>query len=103
MPENLPIQGQVDDGRVGGVGRTRSTSGVLHRNGAAFEALLEKLEGQAKRIGESTGDIEKPEELSEAVDRARESLADALSLRDQILEAWRAQQTNARPDESDRD
>jgi hypothetical protein len=89
MADHAPLRAGPESHPVEGVGPLRSP-GQSQAGGAAFEALLEKLEGQAKRIEESSSAIERPEELSEAVGRARESLSDALSLRDRILEAWRA-------------
>lgn len=59
--------------------------------GAAFKALLEKLEGHA-REARQTGNVERPDELAGAADRAKASITDALSLRDQLLEAYRAAQ-----------
>lgn len=59
-------------------------------DGAAFKVLLEKLESQARRLKEVGDTVERPEELAGAVDRARASIDDALSLGDQILEAYRA-------------
>ena len=66
--------------------------------GPAFRALLDKLQQQARSLQQDSETVEKPEDLSGAVDRARSSLTDALSLSDRLLEAYReAQQQNAPP------
>ncbi len=59
------------------------------RDGPAFKALLEKLQQQAQSLHRESETIARPEELSDAVDLARSSLNDALSLSDQLLEAFR--------------
>ena len=58
--------------------------------GVAFRALLERLEGQARGLAHAGDDLREPEQLADAVDRARTSLADALSLGEELLEALRA-------------
>jgi hypothetical protein len=57
--------------------------------GPAFHALLEKLQQSARSLSADSEKVEKPDELSGAVDRARSTLNDALSLSDQLLEAYR--------------
>ena len=57
--------------------------------GAAFKALLDRLQDQARDLqGASQADLD-PSDLAGAVDRAHDSLRDALSLSDQLLEAYR--------------
>ncbi|MCA8980858.1 MAG: hypothetical protein H6831_11740 [Planctomycetes bacterium] len=57
--------------------------------GAAFKALLDRLQDQARELqGASEGKLEALD-LASAVDRAHSSLQDALSLGDQLLEAYR--------------
>lgn len=68
--------------------------------GAAFRALLEKLEGHARGLADASGDVREPAELAGAVDRARASLEDALSLGDQLLEAYRAANRRAEQGET---
>lgn len=65
--------------------KTSSTS----ESGPAFKALLDKLQQQAKTLQQDSETLEKAEDLSGAVDRARTSLGDALSLSDKLLEAYR--------------
>lgn len=58
--------------------------------GAAFQALIEKLETQARELERATRRVESPDDLAGAVDRAQESLHGALDLSDRLLEAFRA-------------
>jgi len=57
--------------------------------GPAFEVLLEKLEARARELRDDSGSVDNPAQLAGAVDRARASLEDALTLSDQLLEAYR--------------
>ena len=63
-------------------------------SGVAFKALLEQLEGKAREAREqqSHAGVEHPDELAGAADEAKASITDALNLRDQLLEAFRAAQ-----------
>ena len=98
MVENNPIQrtgvpavGQSD-------GKTLKQPGGA--NGPAFQSLLEKLQQQAKTLQQDSESVERPDELSGAVDRAQASLEQALSLSDKLLEAYReAQLGGAQPGE----
>jgi flagellar hook-basal body complex protein FliE len=63
--------------------------------GAAFQALLERLDNQARELEAQSRTIEKPADLSGAVDRAHASLQDALSLSDRLVEAYRQALTRA--------
>ena len=56
--------------------------------GTEFQALLDKIEESARDLAEKSKSVEKPEQLAGAVDSARESLEDVLSLKDQLLEAY---------------
>jgi|694.fasta_scaffold01508_15 hypothetical protein len=60
-----------------------STSGV------AFHALLERLDGQARDLRQEAGRVENTGDLQEAVDRANESLRDALDITARIVESYR--------------
>lgn len=57
--------------------------------GAAFQALLEKLQAQAARLGQDSQRIERPAELAQAVEEAQNSLRDVLALEHELLEAFR--------------
>ena len=78
---------------LGGVEPTgaspRSIEGARERGGADFEALLERLQQRAAGVHEAEGAVDGPERLSGAVETARTALTDALSLGDQLLEAYR--------------
>lgn len=65
-------------------------SGAQTTQGAAFKALLEKLENKTRDLQEATDALTDPAQLADAVDHARTSLDDAVSLGDQLLEAYRA-------------
>lgn len=58
----------------------------------AFEVMLERLTARAAELEEKSKTLATPEELPEALDAARASLADALTLGEELLEAFRAQQ-----------
>ena len=60
--------------------------------GVAFRALIEKLETQARELREQSNDVDGPADLAGAVDNARSSVDDAVSLGDKLLEAFRAAQ-----------
>jgi hypothetical protein len=87
MADHLPIHGSSEPRSIEA---SKPAARTDPRAGAAFRALLEKLEEQATGLKRTSETIEKPEDLADAVDRARESLAQAFSIRDQLLEAWRA-------------
>ena len=56
----------------------------------AFEALFERLTTRAAELEEKSKTLATPAELSGAVDTARASLEDALTLGEKLLEAYRA-------------
>lgn len=64
--------------------------------GPAFKALLDRLEGQAVGLRRESEQVQGPADLAGAVDNARASLSDALSLGGQLLEAYRAAQQQPR-------
>ncbi len=73
-------------------------------DGPAFHVLLERLQARAQELEKSSPNVNDPERLAGAVDSARESLEDALSLSDQILEAYHeAQQQTPSSSEPDED
>ena len=66
--------------------------------GPAFQVLLDRIQSQTKELKASSKTLDNPASLNEAVDIARASLDDALSLGDRLLEAFReAQQQIATP------
>ena len=90
----------VDPTKIGGAGprvpegpsQSGHGSRVAGEQGVAFKALLEKLDSQARRIQQTSEQVDRPEQLAGAVDEARTSLDQALSLGNQLLEAFRANQ-----------
>ena len=70
---------------VGGPSRSEKPG----EGGAAFRALLENLEARAQDLKQQAGEVTQAEDLAGAVDDAGASLADALSLSDRLLEAYR--------------
>jgi hypothetical protein len=87
VDNTLPIRG-VADASQGAHAKGRANSA----GGPAFQALLEQLGAQAAGLrAAGEGDLE-PQDLAGAVEDARASLEDAISLGDQLLEAYRAAQ-----------
>jgi len=83
----------IDSGRVGatpsaGGGSGGSTSGASS-GGAVFQALLDRLAQSAQRLEASEGAVTDADSLADADEDARSALTDALSLKDQLLEAYR--------------
>jgi|SoiMethySBSTD1v2_1073268.scaffolds.fasta_scaffold20226_4 hypothetical protein len=58
----------------------------------AFEALLERLTARASDLEERSRTLQAPEEVPAALDAARASLEDALTLSERLLEAYRRSQ-----------
>ena len=86
-----PIPGGSGPDRINGVqpssqAEKRSNSAV---DGVAFRALLDKLEVQAQELKTQASGVERSDELAGAVGNAAESLEQALSLSDQLVEAFR--------------
>ncbi len=88
MDEQIPIPGGPSPTR--GVEPATRKPATSTEAGPAFRALLEQLEHGAQGLTRASEGLEKPEQLAGAVDRARATLDDALSLGDQLLEAFRA-------------
>lgn len=80
---------------VGSIGpmSTSETREARQTDGAAFRALLDQLQEKTRQIRQDGEELSEPAELAGAVDRARASIDDALSLSDQLLEAYRAAQS----------
>lgn len=62
---------------------------VSASGGAAFQALLERLDTQARELRTEADRVGSTDELAQAVDHAHASLKEALELSEQIVEAWR--------------
>jgi hypothetical protein len=58
-------------------------------NSPAFHVLLERLTARMGELEQQKEGADAPEQISEAMDTARASLEDAVSLSEQLLEAFR--------------
>jgi len=87
MVEN--IQGNTGANRAAPAGKSAAKSTDAAASGAAFHALLERLETHARELEVQSRSIESPKDLTGAVDRAHASLQDVLSLSDRLVEAYR--------------
>jgi hypothetical protein len=83
----LPISKPIQTGAV--VPAETRANAKPSTDGPAFRALLEELELRAKALRQDADRELAPEDIAPAVSRARDSLAGALSLGDQLLEAVR--------------
>jgi hypothetical protein len=84
------IQGNGGAGRIlPAAGKATSSGSGSLAAGAAFHALLERLETQARELEVRSRSIETQKDLTGAVDRAHASLQDVLSLGDRLVEAYR--------------
>jgi len=88
-PSNRPV-GKPDaiPGAVPGAPPAKGGEG-----GIRFQAMLERIEARARELSAASSDAIQPEDLAGAVDRARESLEDVLTLKEQLLEAYRQAQS----------
>lgn len=86
MNPNLPIQG------IGAAanGDPKAGKQVDPRNGAQFRLLLDRIQQGTNSLQQASESLEGPAELSNAVDQAGNTIEDARSLGDQLLEAYRA-------------
>lgn len=73
-------------------GSTVKDRAGVRPTGAVFEALFERLTARAADLEAKTRNLSEPGQLPGAVDAARASLEDALSLGEGLLEAFRAAQ-----------
>ncbi len=73
-------------------------------NNPSFEILLERLQTHTQELDEKSQQVSDPEHLSGAVEAAKASLDDAVSLSDRLLEAYREarQQSNDQTEQDDR-
>ena len=58
--------------------------------GAAFRAVLERLEEKTRALGEASENLDDPSRLGDAVLSARASVEEAVSLGTELIEAYRA-------------
>ena len=102
---DVPIHGPSNPG-AGGVRPTgpagpakAPTRGAEGADKPAFKALLDKLEQRARELEAETRGVDDASHLAGAVEGAKSSLEDALSLGEELLESFRQnrQQTSAPP------
>jgi flagellar hook-basal body complex protein FliE len=91
MAESIPTQGPLKAGAVQ-PGAKPTAKSALPESGVAFRALLDELELKARDLQQQSRSLERPEDLADAVQGAKASLDDALSIRDRLLEAFRQAQ-----------
>ena len=91
MANELPIQGSLQTGSIlpGAPSESKLASSD---GGVTFRALLDDLEAKARDLHQKSEVLERPEDLAGAVQGAKASLNDALSIRDRLLEAFREAQ-----------
>jgi len=63
--------------------------------GALFKVLLERLEDETRRLSDASDGVNEARDLAGAVDVARGSVAEAIQLGDELLEAYRAARQRA--------
>ncbi len=98
---NAPLPGDKPLRRIDGVQGSPSQQAKLRATEApAFRALLDRLQAQAQDLAREKEGVDRPAELSQATERARETLSGALELRDQLLEAYRQVRSQARPEDA---
>ncbi|MEZ6014539.1 MAG: hypothetical protein R3F49_05455 [Planctomycetota bacterium] len=89
-----PLQNGID--RVKGPLPAQAAEGPADaKSGAAFKALLERLEEETRRLTKASDGVHGARDLAGAVDVARESVEEAIQLGDQLLEAYRAARQRA--------
>ena len=85
-----PIGAPRPDATAGAAGSpARSRQAASPEAGVAFKALLERLEAHTRELEVRGQAIEDADGLAGALDTARASLEDAVSLGDRLLEAYR--------------
>ena len=97
--------GQPDPIRTGGAlpakGKPRSSESSPE--GVEFKALLDKLGQQAKALEETTRSVDDASNLAGAVEGAKASLEDALSLGEELLESFRQNQHQPGPEGAEKE
>lgn len=100
MNDNVKISPNVGPLSPAQAPATPESRAASATQGAAFKALLDRLETQARELAEKSDRVEGPNDLANAVDHAHASLQSALSLSEQLLEAYRAERSRSAPNAS---
>ncbi len=83
-------------GNAGAPGKLGAASAAsTEAAGAAFRALLERLEKTAQDLDAASDSIDDPRELGQVVENARASVEEAVLMGSDLLEAYRAAQARA--------
>ncbi len=96
MANQLPIQGPSGAQKSAPIqpGSAKSAPDAKSAaNAVAFRALLDDLEVKARELGAKADSVGNPTDLAGAMQGAKSSLDDALSIRDRLLEAFRQAET----------
>ena len=101
MSQQQPISWNPNSASVEGVGQPRPSTDKSTVDGAAFRAVLERLESAAQDLARRSESLEDAKDLSGAVQDAASSLGAALALRDSVLDAYRSAQQAAKASEED--
>ena len=90
-------QGLTGPQGLGGPQQQGDAKAAQHdpKAGAAFRALLERLEAKTRALGEASETLDDPRALGDAVESARASVEEAVLLGSDLLEAYRAAQQRA--------
>ena len=70
-----------------------SKTGATESQGMAFRALLDGLEREARGLSQSSESLQDSKGLADAVGQSERAIEQARVLTDQLLEAFRANQT----------
>jgi hypothetical protein len=91
------LQGLSGPDGPGGPQQQGSAKAAQHdpEAGAAFRALLERLEEKTRALGAASESLDDPRALGDAVESARASVEEAVLLGSDLLEAYRAAQQRA--------
>ncbi|QDV09969.1 hypothetical protein Poly30_55300 [Planctomycetes bacterium Poly30] len=94
-PDKTGVAGVLGGTAVQATGRPKGDalgSAETEKAGAAFRALLERLERSARDLDAASESIEDPRQLGQAVMNARASVEEAVLAGSGLLEAYRAAQ-----------
>jgi hypothetical protein len=88
----IPSRPTLPLGPLEGAPASRGREPGRAKGEVEFQALLERVEQRARKLATDAAGVDAPEQLAQAMQTARESLEDVLSLKQRLLEAYRAEQ-----------